>query len=105
MIRNETGEDVYTVRCSGGVADRIRIVQPNNYLTLCEVKVFGVAAADDTNESSTEELDEDVLRTESTQIAGEEICYNFSTATNLADFKDCTVIEGDLVIDPQSMKR
>ena len=34
-------KDVYEVQCNLETADHIRIEQPENFLSLCEVKVYG----------------------------------------------------------------
>jgi len=35
------GQSVYVVECGGKVGDSVRVEQDNNYLTLCEVQVYG----------------------------------------------------------------
>ena len=41
-IKVEEGKQVYEVSCRGAVAGSIRIVQPYDYLTICEVEAFGI---------------------------------------------------------------
>ena len=41
VINYEEGKDVYSVDCDGAVANFVQIEQDNDYLTLCEVEVFG----------------------------------------------------------------
>ena len=38
----EDGQSVFEISCNNAVAGSIRIVQPYNYLALCEVEAFGV---------------------------------------------------------------
>ena len=35
------GQSVYVIYCGGLVGDSVRVEQDNNYLTLCEVQVYG----------------------------------------------------------------
>lgn len=41
VITYKAGQDVYTITCENTVGNVIKVVQNNNYLTLCEVKAFG----------------------------------------------------------------
>ena len=45
-VKYETGKSVYTVECDGAVAEFVQIELDNNYLTLCEVEVFGKPSDD-----------------------------------------------------------
>ena len=40
-IKYEAGKSTYTVDCGGAVGGSVKIRQPYNYLTLCEVEVYG----------------------------------------------------------------
>ena len=40
-IRYEAGKTKYTVSCGGLTAEHVVVTQPYQYLTLCEVQVFG----------------------------------------------------------------
>ncbi|XP_063693608.1 uncharacterized protein LOC134825361 [Bolinopsis microptera] len=45
-IKVEEGKQVYEISCQGAVAGSIRIVQPYDYLTICEVEAFGIPTDD-----------------------------------------------------------
>ena len=36
-----SGQSVYVIECGGIVGDYVRVENDNNYLTLCEVQVYG----------------------------------------------------------------
>ena len=40
-ISYSAGQSEYTLDCHGIVGSNVKIVQDHNYLTLCEVQVFG----------------------------------------------------------------
>ena len=40
-ITYKAGTNTYTVSCGNAVGDYVMVRQPNNYLTLCEVQVYG----------------------------------------------------------------
>lgn len=47
----DDGQSVFEISCGNVVAGSIRIVQPYNYLTLCEVEAFGVPTDEDALEN------------------------------------------------------
>ena len=42
----EAGKDIYEVECGDAVGKAVKVVQNNQYLTLCEVQVIGVPSDD-----------------------------------------------------------
>ena len=45
-VKYEVGKSVYSVECDGAVAEFVQIEQDNDYLTLCEVQVYGKPSDD-----------------------------------------------------------